>query len=291
MLDDVDVAEVETVVLAVVETTVLIVLVDVVLVVEEVETGYRVEVICLMEDVLVELESSRVVVATAVGVLGVNVDVVLSNVPTKVASEDGIIMESVSVKIFPGWKLAILTGGGVETEVEVEPLETVKVDETCSVDGGTTILWEAVLSLLVLVLMVVEVIEAVDVVVVEVIEAVDMGLVEVIEAVDMVLVVDLGIEIEIEVGDKVVVSLLYDEEEEEIEELEVVVVDTMEVVGANVEVTLVLEDKEITVVVEDITRDDREVDVTLLEVEEELEEEVEEEVEELSFKRASIFSI
>ena len=269
MLDDVDVAEVETVVLAVVETTVLIVLVDVVLVVEEVETGYRVEVICLMEDVLVELESSRVVVATAVGVLGVNVDVVLSNVPTKVASEDGIIMESVSVKIFPGWKLAILTGGGVETEVEVEPLETVKVDETCSVDGGTTILWEAVLSLLVLVLMVVEVIEAVD----------------------MVLVVDLGIEIEIEVGDKVVVSLLYDEEEEEIEELEVVVVDTMEVVGANVEVTLVLEDKEITVVVEDITRDDREVDVTLLEVEEELEEEVEEEVEELSFKRASIFSI
>lgn len=111
MLDDVDVAEVETVVLAVVETTVLIVLVDVVLVVEEVETGYRVEVICLMEDVLVELESSRVVVATAVGVLGVNVDVVLSNVPTKVASEDGIIMESVSVKIFPGWKLAILTGG------------------------------------------------------------------------------------------------------------------------------------------------------------------------------------
>lgn len=143
------------------------------------------------------------------------------------------------------------------------------MDETCSVDGGTTILWEAVLSLLVLVLVAVEVIEAVD----------------------MVLVVDLGIEIEIEVGDKVVVSLLYDEEEEEIEELEVVVVDTMEVVGASVEVTLVLEDKEITVVVEDITRDDREVDVTLLEVEEELEEEVEEEVEELSFKRASIFSI
>lgn len=81
------VAEVETVVTAVV--------VELVLVDCEAETGYRVEVMRLMEDMLAGVESSVVVVVIAAGVTGANADVVLLNVPTKVVTEGGIVVISV----------------------------------------------------------------------------------------------------------------------------------------------------------------------------------------------------
>lgn len=80
------------------------------------------------------------VVAIIVGVVGINVDVVSPKVLINGIMEDGIVVVPTLGETSLGWKLAILTGRGVEIEVVPEPLETVKVDDSCSVDVGATIM-------------------------------------------------------------------------------------------------------------------------------------------------------
>lgn len=80
------------------------------------------------------------VVAIIVGVVGINVDVVSPKVPINGIMEDGIVVVPTLGETSLGWKLAILTGRGVEIEVVLEPLETVKVNDSCSVDVGATIM-------------------------------------------------------------------------------------------------------------------------------------------------------
>lgn len=100
---------------------------------------------------------------------------------------------------------------------------------------------------------------------------------EAVEAVDIVMV-ELKVETETEIGNKVVVFLL-DNGEEEIPYLEVVVVlDTVVATGANVEVLLMSEKDNIIEVEENITRE--KVNATSLEEEVEIEDMAKEEVEE-----------
>lgn len=102
-------------------------------------------------------------------------------------------------------------------------------------------------------------------------------IVEAVEVVDIV-TVELRVETGTEIGNKVVVFLL-DNEEEEIPYLEVVVVlDAVVATGANVEVLLMLEKDNIIEVEEGITRD--KVNATSPEEEVEIEDMAKEEVEE-----------
>ena len=115
-----------------------------VLVDNEVVSGYRVEVTCSIDEVSVEAGLS----AAIVFVVGINVDVLSSTVTAGVKIEVENVLTTyveavvilVLVKMSLVWKLAMLTGGGVESEMESYSLETAEKDDTCSkVDVGVTI--------------------------------------------------------------------------------------------------------------------------------------------------------